>query len=62
MTFIIDTQQLKAIIDMKHWDRLLELVKPKHFVRQEAGYVQNNILSVYQLMDNFIMLTLQGIT
>lgn len=36
---IVDAQQLKALINEENWDRLLELVKPKYFVKQEAGYV-----------------------
>ncbi|XP_032681122.1 ataxin-10 isoform X2 [Odontomachus brunneus] len=41
---IVDAQQLKAIIHEENWDQLLELVKPKYFVKQEAREPPNTAI------------------
>lgn len=38
MTFI-NSKKLRIIIKEKDWDKFVENVKPKYFVRQESEYV-----------------------
>ncbi|XP_011136174.1 ataxin-10 isoform X2 [Harpegnathos saltator] len=38
---VVDIQQLNLITNEENWDQLLELVKPKHFVKQNTGEPPN---------------------
>lgn len=39
MTAYINSQKLSMIIKEEDWEKFLENVKPKHFVKQESEYV-----------------------